>query len=245
MRTMVLAASRAASAAPLAAPVARSLKSPTVSRALFQPDVTWPSESSIHRPRVPNGFGTAGFGGVSGGGGTGSAEKGASGGGSVTLWADAAADNSALIATQAMMPAFHIAKERSVIRIPSLTRRRDARFLPRSCESPMAKMRTSKDINRYNHAGHQRSEADAEPEREPLLDDDARTWTIAMEQEGDEIEAHPARDDRQEDERDDGVGGEAGRDGDDLVGNRRQALEQDDPRSPFHIGIAERIDLGA
>src|SRR5262245_27778996 len=148
MRTTVLAASRAAPAAPLAASVARSPKSPTDSRAVFQPDVTCPSESSTHRPSVPNRFDVGGGGGVSAGGGTGSAETGASGGGSVTLWADAAADNSALIATQAMIPAFHIAKERSVIRFPSLTRRRDSRFLSRSCERPMAKMRrASEDIH--------------------------------------------------------------------------------------------------
>ncbi len=41
------------------------------------------------------------------------------------------------------------------------------------------------------------------------------------------------------------VVGEAGRDRDDLVGDRRQALEQDDPGAVFGIGGAKRLDLVA
>src|SRR5215831_14462541 len=112
--------------------------------------------------------------------------------------------------------------------------------------SSMAKMRTSsKDVGRRNDADDEHHQGDSEPEGEPLLDDDSSTVAIAVEQERLQIETHAARNDREQHERNDRISGEPGRDGDDLVGNRRHALDQDDPGTPLRIGFAERLDFVA
>src|SRR4051795_8511427 len=57
--------------------------------------------------------------------------------------------------------------------------------------------------------------------------------------------APATRDDRAQDEEPDIVAGKAGRDGHELIGDRREALEQDDHGAPFGIGGAEGVDLAA
>src|SRR3989304_7866525 len=66
-----------------------------------------------------------------------------------------------------------------------------------------------------------------------------------MEKEGGEIEAHAARHKRQDDEQQEVVAGKSGGDGDDLVRDGRDALEQDDPGAPMRIGLAKGLDLVA
>ena len=83
------------------------------------------------------------------------------------------------------------------------------------------------------------------PEPKPLLDDGARLGAIAVEQKSQQIEADAAGDERQPDEHPEIIAGEARGDRDDFVGDRRQALEQDDPGPPLRVGGAERLDLVA
>src|SRR5262249_15390818 len=60
-----------------------------------------------------------------------------------------------------------------------------------------------------------------------------------------QIEPHAARHERADDEQPDIVAGEARRDRDDLVGDRRDAFDQDDRRAPARIGLAKSLDLVA
>ena len=68
---------------------------------------------------------------------------------------------------------------------------------------------------------------------------------VAVEQEASKIEPHAARDDRQHDEQAEVEAGKPRSDGHDLVGDRGQPLEQDDPGAVMRIGGAERLDLVA
>ena len=77
---------------------------------------------------------------------------------------------------------------------------------------------------------------------QPLLDEVADRLTIDAQQLGLEEEARAAGDDRQQHEHEEVVAGEARGDGDDLEGDRGQALDQDDPGAPFGVGRAEGFD---
>src|SRR6187455_1600398 len=52
---------------------------------------------------------------------------------------------------------------------------------------------TLEQIHRGDNAAHQHDRADAHPEAEPLFQDLARLRAVAVEQEGEQIKAHPAR----------------------------------------------------
>ena len=73
----------------------------------------------------------------------------------------------------------------------------------------------------------------------------ARPLAIAMEQEGEQIKPHAARNDRHDDEQSNVKPGKSRSDGHDLIGDRRQPLEQDDPCPVMRIGFAERLHLVA
>ena len=77
---------------------------------------------------------------------------------------------------------------------------------------------------------------------QPLLDEVADRLAVDAQQLGLEEEARAAGDDRQQHEHEEVVAGEARGDGHDLEGDRRQALDQDDPGAPFGVGRAERLD---
>jgi hypothetical protein len=80
---------------------------------------------------------------------------------------------------------------------------------------------------------------------EPPLDEDARLLAPEIEERRQEIRAHAADDDRKHDEPEQIIAGEARSDGDDLVGNRRRALDQDDLVAPLCVGGAEGFQLVA
>src|SRR5215216_4873981 len=252
MRTTVAAASRAASAAPLAASFARSPRPPTVSRALFHPDVIRPIESSTHWPSALNRSGVPDrrCGWVSAGGGCGSVTAAASAGGLGAVCAKSApAKNKAPVTKWANTPARRIRRDwmtiigmsRCVARIGFI-----AEWVGTILPTSMAKMRrSSNDVGCRYDADDERGHADGEPERQPFFDDGASARTIAVEEESDQVETHPARDDGQKNERDDRVFRKTRRNGYDLVWNRRHAFEQDDPGSPLDIGFAEGLDLAA
>ena len=84
-----------------------------------------------------------------------------------------------------------------------------------------------------------------DPQAEPLFQFAPDQVAVAVEQDGDHEEAPAARDDRAQDEQPDIVAGKARGDGHELVGDRRQPLQQDDHRAPFGIGGAEGLDLVA
>src|SRR5581483_6314308 len=79
-------------------------------------------------------------------------------------------------------------------------------------------------------------------ERQPLLDERADRLAEMAQQFRLEKEARAARDERQHDEHEEVIAGETRGDGDDLVGDRRHALDEDDPRPPFGISRAEGLD---
>src|SRR5262249_12601831 len=112
----------------------------------------------------------------------------------------------------------------------------------------VAKMRsggTSKQIEGGNDAGDQHHRGDRCPEAQPFFDDGARLRAVAVEQERLDIKSHAARDDRQQHEQEQIVAGETRRNGHDLVGDRGEPLEQDDPAAPLHVSRTERVDLVA
>src|SRR5688500_15930272 len=67
---------------------------------------------------------------------------------------------------------------------------------------------------------------------QPLLDEAADRLAIDAQQLSLEEEARAPRDNRQRHEHEEIIAGEARGYGHDLVGNRRHALDQDDPRAP-------------
>src|SRR5690349_18783144 len=75
-------------------------------------------------------------------------------------------------------------------------------------------------------AADDRGEEAGGDERQPLLDEAADWLAEVAEQLGLEKEARPAGDDRQHHEHEEVVAGEARGDSDDLVGDRRHALDQ-------------------
>src|SRR5450759_3296717 len=91
-----------------------------------------------------------------------------------------------------------------------------------------------------DHAGAQQN-----PQSQPLFDEIARTHAVAVQQERQHEEAAGARNDRKDDEQPKIVAGKAGGDGHDLIGDRGQPLEQDDPGTPLRISGAEGLDLVA
>src|SRR5262245_29030370 len=112
----------------------------------------------------------------------------------------------------------------------------------------VAKMRrggTSEQMEGGDEAADQRHGGDRCPEAQPFFDDRARLRAVAVEQERLDIKSHAARDDRQHDEQEQIVAGEARRNGHDLVGDRGEPLEQDDPAAPLRVSRTERVDLVA
>ncbi len=77
---------------------------------------------------------------------------------------------------------------------------------------------------------------------QPLLDKVADRLAINAQQLGLDEEAQAPGDDRQQHEHEEVVAGEARGDGDDLIGDRGHALDQDDPGAPFGVGRTEGID---
>src|SRR5215510_9023841 len=88
-------------------------------------------------------------------------------------------------------------------------------------------------------AAHQDGKKAGGDEREALLDEFADLLPEIAKQLGLEEEAHAARDERQHHEHEEIIAGEPRGDRDDLVRDRRHALDQDDPRAPFGVGCAE------
>src|SRR5437764_1075146 len=78
-----------------------------------------------------------------------------------------------------------------------------------------------------------------------LLDPDPNPFAVSVEQDRDHEETPAPRNDRQQHKQPDVIVGEARGDGDQLVGDRRQALEQYDPRAVFGIAGTKRLDLVA
>ena len=87
------------------------------------------------------------------------------------------------------------------------------------------------------------SDADRDPESEPLLDDLARLRAVAVEQERHQKEPHAARDKGEHHKEGKTVAGKPRRDGDDLIGDRGDALEQDDQAAPARIGSRKASTL--
>ena len=75
-----------------------------------------------------------------------------------------------------------------------------------------------------------------------LLDEIADRLAVDAQQLRLEEEARAARDEGQHHEHEKVVAGEAGGDGHDLERDWREPLDQDHPRAPFGIGLAERLD---
>src|SRR5579872_142340 len=73
----------------------------------------------------------------------------------------------------------------------------------------------------------------------------ARLLAITIEQERQQKEAGAARNDRKDDKQPEIVPGKARRDCDNLVGDRREPLEQNDPGAPLRISGAKGLDLVA
>src|SRR3954453_22580801 len=110
----------------------------------------------------------------------------------------------------------------------------------------MAKLRlASEQVYRSHDASDENHGTECHPESKPLLDDGARLGAIAVEQKSQQIEADAAGDERQPDEHPEIIAGKTRGDRDDLIGDRRQAFEQDDPGPPLRIGGPERLDLVA
>ena len=72
-----------------------------------------------------------------------------------------------------------------------------------------------------------------------------RALAVAIEQESQQEKARATRHNRQNDEQAEIVTGKARRDRHDLVGDRRQPLDQDDPGAPLRVSRAEGFDLVA
>jgi hypothetical protein len=70
----------------------------------------------------------------------------------------------------------------------------------------------------------------------------ARLRAVAVEQECLYVKPHPARDDRQQHEQEEIITGKARRNGYDLIRDRGQSLDQDDPAAPLRVGCAEGVD---
>src|ERR1035437_4919940 len=88
------------------------------------------------------------------------------------------------------------------------------------------------------HGGKQRG-----PQGQPFLDDVARELPLAVEQESQQKKTHSTRDNRQKKEQNEIVARKSGRNGHDLIGDRRQALDHDDPGAPLRVSGAEGFDL--
>src|ERR1700757_323478 len=90
---------------------------------------------------------------------------------------------------------------------------------------------------------YQHGRADQHPQCEVLLDPDPDPFPKGVGQDPCHKEAHPACDDRAKDEQPDIETGKARRDGDELVGDRREPLADDDQCAPCRIAGAEGLDL--
>src|SRR5262245_23679616 len=90
-------------------------------------------------------------------------------------------------------------------------------------------------------ADDRREEAGGD-EGQALLDEAADRFAIDAQQLSLEEEARPARNERQHDEHEEIIAGKSGSDGYNLVGDRREAFDQDHPGAPFGVGLAKRLD---
>src|SRR4029079_17419451 len=91
-------------------------------------------------------------------------------------------------------------------------------------------------------AADDRREEACGDEGQTLLDEPADRLAVDAQQLRLEEEASAARDERQNHEHEKVVAGEARSDGHDLERDGRKALDQDHPRAPFGIGLAEGLD---
>src|SRR5690349_2478400 len=82
-------------------------------------------------------------------------------------------------------------------------------------------------------AGDQHHPGDRDPEGQPFFDDRARLGAVAVEQDRLDVKSHAARDGRQHHEQEQIVAGEARCNGHDFIGDRGEALEQNDPAAPL------------
>src|SRR5262249_43949322 len=112
----------------------------------------------------------------------------------------------------------------------------------------VAKMRsggTSEQVEGGDDAGDQHHPGDRDPEAQPFFDDRACLRAVAVEQERLDVKSHAARDDRQHHEQEQIVAGEARCNGHDFIGDRGEALEQNDPAAPLRVSRSECVDLFA
>src|ERR1700727_2211986 len=84
-----------------------------------------------------------------------------------------------------------------------------------------------------------------QPQAQALFDLGADHIAIAIEHNRNDEKTTTPGDDRAQDEEPDIVAGEARGDGDELVGDRRQPLQQDDNAAPLGMGGAKGFDLVA
>src|SRR5688572_15789466 len=91
-------------------------------------------------------------------------------------------------------------------------------------------------------AADDRREEACGDEGQTLLDEPADRLSVDAQQLRLEEEARAAGDERQNHEHEEIIAGKARSDGHDLERDRRQALDQDHPRAPFGIGLAEGLD---
>src|SRR6187551_3883822 len=110
----------------------------------------------------------------------------------------------------------------------------------------MAKLRlASEQVYRGHDPDDEHDRAERHPETQPFLDDGARLRPVAVEQKSQQIETDTAGDERQPDEHPEIVAGKARSNRHNLIGDRREALEQDDPGPPLRISLPKSIDLVA
>src|SRR5262249_10183575 len=110
----------------------------------------------------------------------------------------------------------------------------------------VAKLRrvgTSEQIESGNDAGDQHYRGDGRPELQPFFNDLARLRAVAVEQERFGIKPHAARDDRQQHEQDEIVPSKARGNGHDLIGDRSETFDENDPTAPLGVGSTECVDL--
>src|SRR5579864_8343937 len=89
------------------------------------------------------------------------------------------------------------------------------------------------------NADDEHAQADCDPEAETPFDDLASLWAIPAEQERLEIEPQPARHEGTHDEKPDIIAGKSHRDGDELIGYRRDAFAQNDQGAPTRYRLAD------
>src|SRR5258706_3916341 len=105
--------------------------------------------------------------------------------------------------------------------------------------------RLSEHSKRDDKTQHEHAHGQRHPKSQMFLDPDPDPFAVAVEENSDHEKTPAARNHRQCYEQPDIVIGKTRGNGDKLVGYRRQALQQDDPRAIFGIAGAEGLDLAA